>query len=121
MNGGGRRRRRQRLTSTSRCTNGGVHLQAKGEKPLTNLQWRQVVEKKACRGRMWKMMGERTIFARDVGTLSPKKEAEQRGFENWLGENSMRTGMPSAKRCTKALKEKTGKKYMSLTKKSVGL
>ena len=33
------------------------HLQAKGEKPLTNVQWREVVEKKAYRGRMWKMMG----------------------------------------------------------------
>ena len=33
------------------------HLQAKGEKPLSNVQWRQVVEKKAYRGRMWKMMG----------------------------------------------------------------
>ena len=34
------------------------HLQAKGEKPLSNVQWRQVVEKKAYRGRMWKMMGK---------------------------------------------------------------
>ena len=32
------------------------HLQAKGEMPLTNVQWRGVVEKKAYRGRMWKMM-----------------------------------------------------------------
>ena len=32
------------------------HLQAKGEKPLSNVQWRQVVENKAYRGRMWKMM-----------------------------------------------------------------
>ena len=34
------------------------HLQAKGEEPLTNVQWRQVVEKKACTGRMWTMMGK---------------------------------------------------------------
>ena len=34
------------------------HLQAKGEKPLSNVQWRQVVEKKAYRGRMWKMIGK---------------------------------------------------------------
>ena len=34
------------------------HLQAKGEKPLSNVQWRQVVGKKAYRGRMWKMMGK---------------------------------------------------------------
>ena len=39
------------------------HLQAKGEKPLSNVQWRQVVEKKAYRGRMW-----------DVGILSPRKK-----------------------------------------------
>ena len=31
------------------------HLQAKGEESLTSVKWRQVVEKKACRGRMWKM------------------------------------------------------------------
>ena len=34
------------------------HLQAKGEMPLTNVQWRELVEKKAYRGRMWKMMGK---------------------------------------------------------------
>ena len=34
------------------------HLQARGEEPLTNVQWRQVVEKKAYRGRMWRMMGK---------------------------------------------------------------
>ena len=32
------------------------HLQAKGEMPLTNVQWRQVLEKKAYRARMLKMM-----------------------------------------------------------------
>ena len=39
-----------------KCSN--KHLQAKGEEPLSNVQWRQVVEKKAYRGRMWKMMGK---------------------------------------------------------------
>ena len=34
------------------------NLQAKGEEPLSNVQWGQVVEKKAYRGRMWKMMGK---------------------------------------------------------------
>ena len=34
------------------------HLQAKGEEPLTNVKWKQVVKKKAYRGRMWKMMGQ---------------------------------------------------------------
>ena len=50
------------------------HLQAKGETPLSNVQWRQVVEKKAYRGRMWKMMGKRTICTWDVGILSPRKK-----------------------------------------------
>ena len=39
-----------------KCCN--KHLQAKGEEPLTNVQWRQVVEKKGYRGRMWKIMGK---------------------------------------------------------------
>ena len=34
------------------------HLQAKGEQPLTNVYWSEVVEKKAYRGRMWKMIGK---------------------------------------------------------------
>ena len=34
------------------------HLQAKEEEPLANVKWRQVVEKKAYRGRMWKMIGK---------------------------------------------------------------
>ena len=41
-----------------KCPN--KHLQAKEEKPLTNVQWRQVMEKKAYRGRMWKMMVRET-------------------------------------------------------------
>ena len=32
------------------------HLQAKGEKPLSNVQWRQVVEK--YRGRRWDIVGK---------------------------------------------------------------
>ena len=32
------------------------HLQPKGEEPLSNVQWRQLVEKKAYRGRMCKMI-----------------------------------------------------------------
>ena len=32
--------------------------EGKGEKPLTNVQWRHVEEKKAYRGRVWRMMGE---------------------------------------------------------------
>ena len=33
-------------------------LKAKGEKPLANVQWRHVVEKKPHRGRIWRMMGK---------------------------------------------------------------
>ena len=33
-------------------------LKAKGQKPTTNVQWRQVVEKKAYRGSIWRMMGK---------------------------------------------------------------
>ena len=32
------------------------HLQAKGGRPLSNVQWRQVVEKKAYRSKRWEMM-----------------------------------------------------------------
>ena len=39
-----------RSVSTNTCMQ-------KEKKPLSNVQWRQVVEKKAYRGRMWKMMG----------------------------------------------------------------
>ena len=49
------------------------HLQAKGEEPLTKVMWRQAVEKKVCRGRRWEIMGK-TIFAWDVGALSPRKK-----------------------------------------------
>ena len=50
------------------------HLQAKGEKPLSNVQWRQVVEKKAYRGRMWKMMGKERYVG--CGNIFSSKEAE---------------------------------------------
>ena len=50
-------------------------LQAEGEKPLSNVQWRQAVERKAYRGRMWRKDGERTLFAWDVGALFPRKKS----------------------------------------------
>ena len=40
-------------------------LKAKGEKPLTNVQWRQVVEKKTYRGRIWRMMGKEPYVERN--------------------------------------------------------
>ena len=62
------------MKATEACTTNlrqmcfNKHLQAKGEEPLTNVKWRQVVEKKAYRGRKWKIMGEIAISAWDVGT-----------------------------------------------------
>ena len=50
------------------------HLQAKGEKSLSNVQWRQVVEKKAYRGRMWKMMGKETCLRGMWEHKSPARE-----------------------------------------------
>ena len=45
------------------------HQQAKGEEPLTNVQWRQVVEKKALPGKNVENDGERTISLWDVGAF----------------------------------------------------
>ena len=47
------------------------HLQAKGEKPLSNVQWRQVVEKKGVPRKDVKNHGKRTICTWDVGIFSP--------------------------------------------------
>ena len=51
------------------------HLQAEGEKPLSNVQWRRVVEKKACRGRLWKMMGKEQ-YIREIWAYFAKEEQE---------------------------------------------
>ena len=45
------------------------HLQAKGEEPLTNVKWRQVVEKEGVSGKNVENDGKRTISAWDVGTF----------------------------------------------------
>ena len=58
------------------------HLQAKGEEPPTNVKWRQVVEKKAYRGRMWKMMEKKTFPAWDV----PVNDQRQRSIDSWPNE-----------------------------------
>ena len=50
------------------------HLQAKGEKQLTNVQWRQVVERKAYRGILWTNDGKRTMCTWDVGIFPPRKK-----------------------------------------------
>ena len=58
------------------------HLQAKGEEPLTNVKWRQVVEKKAYRGGMWKMM-EREPYLRGMWEHFSVKDRRQRSFGSW--------------------------------------
>ena len=40
-----------------------------GDKPLTKWQWYEFVEKEARRGRLWKMMGKRTVHSRTVGRV----------------------------------------------------
>ena len=51
------------------------HLQANGEKPTSNVQWRHVVEKKAYRGRTWNMMGNEP-YLRGMWNTFSKKDAE---------------------------------------------
>ena len=63
------------------------HLQAKRKKPLTNIQWREVVEKKAYRGRMWKMMGKNHMCV-GCGNISPVKDRRRRSFDSWLTKRS---------------------------------
>ena len=61
-------------------------MMSKGEEPLTNVQWRQVVEKKAHRGRIWIMMGkEPCVRGMWEYFLQEKK---QRGFESRLKKKS---------------------------------
>ena len=62
------------------------HLQAKRRTPLSNVQQRQVVEKKAYRGRMWKMMGKNHVCA-GCESISPVKD-RRRSFESWLTKKS---------------------------------
>ena len=77
------------------------HLQATGEKHLTNVQWRQVVERKAYRGRMWKMMGKEPYVCGDVGIFPPRKkqskEVSRAGRRRKAGRNtgSMAAGIAS--------------------------
>ena len=64
------------------------HLQAIGEKQLTNVQWRQVVERK----RIVENDGERTICTWDVGIFPPRKkqskEVPRVGRRRKAGRNS---------------------------------
>ena len=64
------------------------HLQAGGEVLLTNVQWREVVEKKAYRGRMWKLMGENHICVGCGNTSPVKEDRRQRSFGSWLTKKS---------------------------------
>ena len=47
------------------------------KKPLSNVQWRQVVEKKAYRGRMWKMMGKEPYLRGLWEHFSRKKQSKE--------------------------------------------
>ena len=58
------------------------HVRAKGEETLTNVKWRQVVEKKACRGRMWKKW-EKDHTCVGCGNISPVKGQRQRSIHSW--------------------------------------
>ena len=62
------------------------HLQAKGEKQLSNVQWRQVVEKKACRGRMWKMM-EKEPYLRGMWEYFLQERSRVKRFRELVDEN----------------------------------
>ena len=61
---------------------------------------------------------ELTLIAEEVNTSKALMiNVDHTKAERWSLPWLMLTGMPSAKRCTKASKEKIGKKCMSLTKK----
>ena len=62
------------------------HLQANGEELLSNVHWRQLVEKKACRGRMWKMMGERTPYLRGMWEYSLQESCRVKRFRELADE-----------------------------------
>ena len=68
------------------------HLQSKGEEePLTNVKWRQVVEKKAYRGRIWKMM-EKEPYLR--GTLEHFSSERSKGKKfRQLADEERQTGI----------------------------
>ena len=70
------------------------HLQAKGEEPPTNVKWRQIVEKKAYRGRMLKMI------CAGCGNSSPGKDRRQRSFGNWPTKKTRREYKVSGSRIT---------------------
>ena len=73
------------------------HLQAKEEKPLTNVQWRQVVEKKAYRGKDVENDGERTIFAWDVGRNWPTRKRQAGIQGQWQQESPAREYLEQVK------------------------
>ena len=50
------------------------HLEEKGEKSLTNLQWYEFVEKKAHRGSLWKMR-EKEQYIREMSFLPRKRKS----------------------------------------------
>ena len=86
-------------------------LQAKGEKPPTSVKWRQVVEKKAYQGNMWKIIGkepylrglwehfscERSKAKKYRQLADEEKQAGIRG--QWQQESSAREYLEQVKCC----------------------
>ena len=102
------------------------HLQAKGEEPLTNVQWRQVVEKKAYRGRMWKMMekepylrGMWEYFFCERSKRQLADEEKQAGIQGqWQQESPAREYLEQVKCCHDTdCKESMMKKGFTTSKK----
>ena len=54
-------------------------LKAKGDEPLTTWQWHEFVEKKAHRGRLWKMMGKEQ-YVREMWELFCQERARVKRF-----------------------------------------
>ena len=48
-------------------------LTAKGLAPLKNWQWKAVVEKKAHRGRLWRMLGKTSTY-KECGSIIPVRD-----------------------------------------------
>ena len=62
------------------CNNKHLGGRRKGEKPLTKWQWNEFVEKKAHRGRLWRMFGE-DQYIREMWEYVAEKEQELKGCE----------------------------------------
>ena len=79
-------------------------LEATGDKPLTKWQWYEFVERKARRGRFWKMMGKKKQYTRELceelksfeRSLKKKGEQEYRPSGSW---NRLPESAPEQVKC----------------------